>query len=156
MLNWPESAGDDDTPLFTAANILAWRVRQRCVAIGLAGSLPPARSVAAYPALVYQIGAALSARGISYSIGSIWTTDAPYRETRCAVATCHAEGVKTVEMETAALIAVGERLIVPTAAVFVIGDRLIDPAWQPAEDTRLLHRRVTMIAEALLEALSAE
>ncbi len=258
MLDWPESATDDDAPLFTAADLLAWRWRQghapkdapphtviiahqrdpiaavlkryrarkidgffgdlhtlnlhgrpigvlqpagpgaplvaaaleeliafgvaRFVAIGLAGSLqpdlfsgdivlcdralrdegtsyhylPPARSVAAHPALVEQIVAALVARGIGHSIGPTWTTDAPYRETRRAVAACRAEGVKTVEMETAALFAVGERLNVPTAAVFVISDRLIDRAWQPVEDMRLLRHRFSTIMEALLDTLSTE
>ena len=118
--------------------------------------LPPARSVAAHPALVEQIVAALVARGIGHSIGSTWTTDAPYRETRRAVEACRAEGVKTVEMETAALFAVGERLNVPTAAVFVISDRLIDSAWQPVEDMRLLRHRLSTIVEALLDTLSTE
>jgi purine-nucleoside phosphorylase len=67
-----------------------------------------------------------------------------------------AEGVKAVEMETAAFFAVGERLNVPAAAVFVIGDRLIDRTWQPVDDTRLLRRRVSTIMEALVETLSVE
>jgi uridine phosphorylase len=258
MLDWPESEIADDTPVFTAADLLAWRWRQgrapkrapprtviiayqrdpiatllkryravkidgffgdfhtlnirdhtigvmqpagpgaptvaaaleeliafgvtRFVAIGLAGSLqpdlssgdimlcnralrdegtsyhylPPARSVAAHPALVQQIAAALTARDIGHSIGTTWTTDAPYRETRRAVEACRAEGVKAVEMETAAFFAVGERLNVPAAAVFVIGDRLIDRTWQPVDDTRLLRRRVSTIMEALVETLSVE
>ena len=88
--------------------------------------LPPARSVDANPALVQQISAAFETRQIAHSIGASWTTDAPYRETRRKVETYRAEGVKTVEMEAAALFAVGQRLNVPTAAVFVIGDRLAD------------------------------
>ena len=170
-------------PMMAAAleELIAFGVA-RFVAIGLAGSLqpdlfsgdivlcdralrdegtsyhylPPARSVAAHPALVQQIAAALVARGISHSIGTTWTTDAPYRETRRAVEACRAEGVKTVEMETAALFAVGERLKVPTAALFVISDRLIDHAWQPVEDMRLLRHRASTIMEALVDVLSVE
>ncbi len=118
--------------------------------------LPPARTVEPHPALVQQIAAAFLARGISHSIGTTWTTDAVYRETRRAVDACRAEGVKTVEMEAAALFAVGERLKVPTAAIFVISDRLIDRTWQPVEDMRLLRHRASTIMEALVDMLSME
>ena len=170
-------------PMMAAAleELIAFGVA-RFIAIGLAGSLqpdlfsgdivlcdralrdegtsyhylPPARSVAPHPALVQQIAAAMVAHGVSHSIGTTWTTDAPYRETRRAVEACRAEGVMTVEMEAAALFAVGERLKVPTAAIFVISDRLIDRAWQPAENMRLLHHRASTIMEALVDMLSME
>jgi uridine phosphorylase len=113
--------------------------------------LPPARSVEARPALVEQISRAFSARGMAYSIGASWTTDAPYRETRREVERYRAEGVKTVEMEAAALFAVGQRMGVSTAAVFVIGDRLADLTWQPPLDSRLLRESLGAAAEAIVE-----
>ncbi len=117
--------------------------------------LPPARSVDADSALVQQIHATLSARGIAHSIGASWTTDAPYRETRREVETYRAEGVKTVEMEAAALFAVGQRLKVSTAAVFVISDRLADLTWQPPLDLRWLRQRLSAVTEAIVDSLSA-
>jgi uridine phosphorylase len=83
--------------------------------------------------------------------GVSWTTDAPYRETRRKVEAYRDEGVKTVEMEAAALFAVGRRLKVPTAAVFVIGDRLADLAWQPPSDAHLLRESLRTVAEAIIE-----
>ncbi len=88
--------------------------------------LPPARSAEADPALVQQIEQALSAQNVAPIVGTTWTTHAPYRETRREVEAHRAAGVQTVEMEAAALFAVGQRLHVSTAAVFVVGDRLLD------------------------------
>jgi uridine phosphorylase len=116
--------------------------------------LPPARSVAAHPALVQQFDAAFTVRSIAHSIGLSWTTDAPYREARGQVAAYQAEGVKTVEMEAAALFAVGERLGAQTAAVLVIGDRLADLTWQPPVESRGLRRSLTIAAEAIVESLA--
>lgn len=118
--------------------------------------LPPARSVEADPALTQQIASALSARRIAQVSGASWTTDAPYRETRRQVETFRAEGVKTVEMEAAAMFAVGQRLSVPTAAVFVIGDRLADLIWQPPTDARVLEQSLKTVAEISATTLSEE
>jgi uridine phosphorylase len=118
--------------------------------------LPPARSVDADPTFRQQIRAALTARGITHVSGLSWTTDAPYRETRREVERYRAEGVKTVEMEAAALFAVGQRLNVATAAVFVIGDRLTDLTWQPVPDPRLLQQRLGLVAEAIIDAVGRD
>jgi len=118
--------------------------------------LPPARSIDADPTLVQQIDQALAAQHITPVIGTTWTTDAPYRETRREVAAHRAEGVQTVEMEAAALFAVGQRLHVSTAAVFVIGDRLSPEGWQLPMDLRVLDRRLKSVAEVIGAMLSAE
>ncbi len=118
--------------------------------------LPPARWVEADREMVQRIDAALSTRNITHVIGTTWTTDAPYRETRRQVEAHRAEGVETVEMEAAAVFAVGRRLGVPAAAVFVIGDRLADLVWQPPADPTLLQRSLAAVAEAIAAALSEE
>ena len=165
-------------PIVAAAmeELIAFGV-QRFIAIGLAGCLqsdlhpgdivicdralrdegtsyhylPPTRSVDANPALVQRISAAFDTRQIAHSIGASWTTDAPYRETRRKVEIYRAEGVKTVEMEAAALFAVGQRLNVPTAAGVVIGDRLADLKWQPPLDPRPLRHNLARVAQAIVE-----
>jgi uridine phosphorylase len=170
-------------PIVAAAmeELIAFGV-QRFIAIGLAGGLqpdlhpgdivicdralrdegtsyhylPPARSVDANPVLVQQLSAAFETRQIAHSIGASWTTDAPYRETRRKVETYCAEGVKTVEMEAAALFAVGQRLNVPTAAVLVIGDRLAELRWQPPLDPQPLRHSLAHVAQAIVEWLSSK
>ncbi len=118
--------------------------------------LPPARSVEADPALLQRLSAALSAQHLVHSVGASWTTDAPYRETRRQVEAHRAEGVKTVEMEAAALFAVGQRLNAPTAAIFIIGDRLADLVWQPPADRQVLDRSLRTVAEIIAAALRKE
>jgi hypothetical protein len=49
--------------------------------------------------------AALSAAGMSVCVGASWTTDAPFRETREAIATASRAGIFAVEMEAAELYA---------------------------------------------------
>jgi len=47
---------------------------------------------------------------LSFSRGSSWTTDAPFRETAQLIATRREEGIIAVEMEAAALLAMGTAL----------------------------------------------
>ena len=97
----------------------------------------------------------MSAHGLTHHVGASWTTDAPYRETRREVATYRDEGVKTVEMEAAALFAVAHCCHVQATAVFVVGDRLADLVWQPADDRRV-RRGLQVLADAVVELLRAE
>ena len=67
--------------------------------------LPPTASVDADPSLIEAVAGGLAAAGIAARRGITWTTDAPFRETRSAVAAAAAAGALTVEMEAAALYA---------------------------------------------------
>jgi len=67
--------------------------------------LPPARYVAADPALIKPVAAALRSTNLQVSFGASWTTDAPFRETATAIAAARAEGILAVEMEASALYA---------------------------------------------------
>ena len=60
---------------------------------------------------------------------STWTIDTPYRETIDEVRHYQADGVLTVEMEAAALFAVGVHRGVDVAAAFVISDLLTEDRW---------------------------
>ena len=67
--------------------------------------LPPRDVIEADPVLVRAVANALRASGIDAIEGGTWTTDAPFRETRSAIATAADAGFKAVEMEAAALYA---------------------------------------------------
>lgn len=116
--------------------------------------LPPAKYVRASPALVDRLGAALKSRGLRYQAGATWTTDAPYRETLEEVRQYQAEGIKTVEMEVAALLALGQVRMVETAGVVVVGDSLADLHWQAPDDVKPIERALEKVYEASIEALS--
>jgi uridine phosphorylase len=70
--------------------------------------LPPAREVQTDPRVVSAIEGVLAKHSVPYDIGKTWTTDAPYRETYGKVALRRDEGCLTVEMETAAFLAVAQ------------------------------------------------
>lgn len=70
--------------------------------------LPPEREVIANANAVQALVNTMSSRGLPYRVGKTWTTDAPYRETPIRIAKRRAEGCLSVEMESAALIAVAQ------------------------------------------------
>jgi uridine phosphorylase len=91
--------------------------------------LPPAREVQSNPQAVAALEYALSQQGIPYRTAKTWTTDAPYRETRSAVASRRSEGCLVVEMEAAALMAVAEFRGVTLGQVLYAGDDLSGAEW---------------------------
>jgi uridine phosphorylase len=67
--------------------------------------LPPSPFAEADGALADGAFAALAALPVPVHRGTVWTTDAPYRETEAAIAAARAHGALAVEMEAAALYA---------------------------------------------------
>lgn len=70
--------------------------------------LPPGRWASAPKHLLLKLGEGLSLPDLVVTTGPTWTTDAPYRETKDAIAHAESLGVVAVEMEAAALYAYGE------------------------------------------------
>lgn len=69
--------------------------------------LPPARYADADAALTDAVAQALAGTATPFLRGASWTTDAPFRESGSLVAGRRAEGILSVEMEAAALLAMG-------------------------------------------------
>jgi uridine phosphorylase len=67
--------------------------------------LPPSPFAEADGALADRAFAALAALPVPVQRGTVWTTDAPYRETEAAIEAARAHGALAVEMEAAALYA---------------------------------------------------
>ncbi|MCJ7664099.1 MAG: nucleoside phosphorylase [Desulfobacterales bacterium] len=93
--------------------------------------LPP--SVAAHPNEEIQgvIRDCLQRRKIPFHQGTIWTTDAIYRETKGKVKHYQAQGVLGVEMELAALFAFGMARQVAIGGLLVVADELSAESWRP-------------------------
>ena len=91
--------------------------------------LPPSRQVGADPAVTAVLRAVLDERAVPYAVGTTWTTDAPYRETRAKVAARRREGCLTVEMETAALLAVARHRGVTFGQYLYAGDDVSGETW---------------------------
>ena len=115
--------------------------------------LPAAKYIDAEAQLVNALVAAIQARGVQCTVGTTWTTDAPYRETREEVLQYQAEGVKTVEMESAGLFTVGQVRGVQTASVVIGMDSLATLRWQTPERLDGIMRSLEIVYAAAIEVL---
>ena len=115
--------------------------------------LPPSREVAANPLAVRTIAETMEARGVPFSTGKTWTTDAPFRETEGMVARRRAEGCLVVEMESAGLMAVAQFRGVQFGQILYGGDDLSGPEWDSRDWTSVHEVRENLFwlaAEAAL------
>ena len=109
---------------------------------------PAGVEVAPDAALSRALGEAVSTLGSSVAFGPMWTTDAPYRELQSKVAVYGAMGALAVEMEAAALFALGAFRQVKVGLFLDISDELFHE-WRPgfhAEQLRLAQRIATQAA----------
>jgi uridine phosphorylase len=117
--------------------------------------LPPDRFVQADQQLVDRLVRLLQSHGQPCTTGATWTTDAPYRETRDEVQQYQAEGIKTVEMETAGLLAIAQAHGVQAASICVVGDSLAALRWEAPPDVRPVERSLEAAYAAAVEVLEA-
>lgn len=113
--------------------------------------LPAEKYVDASSSFVSELESAFKKHGLSASIGTTWSTDAPYRESYEEVSLHQNEGALAVDMESAGLFAVGQARGIETASVFVIGDSLANPRWSAPPDMRALHQRLKFCLRVLTE-----
>lgn len=106
---------------------------------------PPSRTVAAHPAGVATLETFLTEKQVPFVTGKTWTTDGFYRETRQKVAARQAEGCLTVEMETAAFIAVAQFRKVMFAQILYAGDDLTADHWDSRDWTSITDKREGML-----------
>jgi len=103
--------------------------------------MPPSEKVAMNPLALTAIQKVLDTKNVPYILSSTWTTDAPYRETPGKAAKFKSLGCTTVEMETAAFIAVADFRKAIFGQILYGGDLVIDTgwdsrSWQSREDIR--------------------
>ena len=75
------------------------------------------------------IRGAAERRGVELRQGTVWTTDAPFRETRSKVSNFADRGVLGVDMETSALVSLGEALGIDVGVLLVVSDELWGSEW---------------------------
>ena len=88
------------------------------------------------------------------TIGSAWTTDAPYRETRDEVIQYQAEGIQVVEMEIAALFALAKVRGVQASAVVVAADKLANLKWEMPSDMKRINSSFEIAYRAAIQTLN--
>ncbi len=110
----------------------------------------------AYPSasLSAELATELQSRGVKHTSGPTWSTDAIFRETVAEARSYQAEGVVTVEMEAAALFAVGAYRGVDVAAAFMVSDHVLpDTPWASAFRSDAVHKSSVALLEAAIEVL---
>jgi uridine phosphorylase len=103
------------------------------------------------PALNHMLEQAMKQRGMSFSMGAVWTTDAPYRETAAKVKNYRARGILAVEMEFSALMTVALYRAVALGGLLVVSDELFDLKWRPGFSDPLLKKASRAAGKVLLD-----
>lgn len=93
-----------------------------------------------------------SSKGLSHTVGKVWTTDGFFRETPALVAERKAQGCIAVEMECSALAALAQFRSKPIAQFIYAADNLDAEVW----DERSLSNHANVDAKQLLMDLAIE
>ena len=93
----------------------------------------------------------LAARGHNVISGPVWTTDAPYRESRQKIKTLGDQEILGVDMEFAALNAVAAFRSVELTAVMLVSDELFHEKWKPGFGNKSFKVKSKAILNYLVE-----
>ena len=91
----------------------------------------------------------LQNKGQKISDGAIWTTDAPYRETKEKIEQYGSQGVLGVDMEFSALCTVAAFRSIDLAAVMLVSDELYHTEWRPGFRDKKFKRTSKTVLESL-------
>jgi uridine phosphorylase len=105
--------------------------------------LPPGRTIDAPRGVADVLFDEL--RGFKHRVtqGTLWTTDAPYRETHAQLATHAAAGVSAVEMQAASLFAFASAREMPVGVLAQVSNA-IDHTGQPFDKGQPLHSQLLL------------
>ncbi|MCI5166182.1 MAG: phosphorylase [Candidatus Electrothrix sp. GM3_4] len=109
--------------------------------------------IRASPTLHARLGSILTTADFSYQTGKIWTTDAPYRETRTKIADYAGQRVYGVDMEFSALCAVAAFRGVELAAAMLVSDEVWRQPWQPQFSRKEFKRKSRKLLTLLCDTL---
>lgn len=114
-------------------------------------------SIYAYPdeGLTKRLAKSLEKIGLNYKIGSTWTIDAVYRETKKEIEHYKEENIKTVEMEAAALFAAGKVRKVKVASVFAVSD-VLGEKWDPQFHKMNLKKTLNKLIDVCINCLKED
>jgi len=106
-------------------------------------------------ALCQMLDDALKKKGKPLVRGTVWTTDAPYRETPSKVKTYQEKGVLAVEMEMSALMTLATFRSVRLSGLLVVSDELFDLKWHSGFKSPELRNTSRMAGEVLLDLVKS-
>jgi purine-nucleoside phosphorylase len=98
----------------------------------------------------------LDQEGLPFRKGTVWTTDAPYRETTSKVKAYQDKGVLAVEMELSALMTLAVYRSVELSGLLVVSDELSDLKWHRGFSSPVFRKRCELAGNLLLELFRKE
>lgn len=99
------------------------------------------------------IKGALAEASLPFKVGGIWTTDAPYRETRAKLIKFKKLGAIGVDMETSALMCIADYRGIEVGSIQVVSDLLGERDWKPAFHEKAVSERSIEVSRAAIDAL---
>jgi uridine phosphorylase len=105
------------------------------------------------PVISNTLANMLEGSGVKYARGGVWTTDAPFRETREKVVNYADRSVLAVDMETSAVMTVARFRQWRWAGLMVVSDELWGEKWNPGFHSDELAAGLDTAAEIILEAM---
>jgi len=88
---------------------------------------------------------------ISWFEGGIWSTDAPYRESRSLLTGLHRNsGVDLVDMEFTALCSIASHRKIGLSALFVVSDELWGADWKPGFTGKVFKERCSFLLSKII------
>ncbi|MBI3858708.1 MAG: nucleoside phosphorylase [Thaumarchaeota archaeon] len=97
----------------------------------------------------------LRKKGFEFAVGGVWTTDAPYRETRAKVRRFRGRGALGVNMESSAVFTVAKHRGVEIASLQVVSDLLGLKKWVPKFHEKRVRDRTVLASRVAVEAVVA-
>lgn len=96
----------------------------------------------------------LEREGTPHRIGGVWTTDAPYRETRSKLVRFREQGAVCVNMESSALFAVCQYRRIEIASLQVVSDLAGENVWKPSFHEKIVASRSDLASRVAVDALA--
>ncbi|MFO7606599.1 MAG: nucleoside phosphorylase [Desulfurivibrionaceae bacterium] len=118
---------------------------------GTSSHYPIQGKAASSESLRGELNRYLCSEGLASQEGPIWTTDAPYRETRAKVVSYAAKSILGVDMEFSALATVASYRRIDLAALFLVSDELWHKSWQAGFKGKTFSAKNRRILAALLD-----
>jgi uridine phosphorylase len=106
--------------------------------------------------LIVWLRETLAQSGRAWQEGRIWSTDAPYRESRKLLARLRQEqNISAIDMEYSALCTVAHFRGIEFAACMLVSDELWQKQWKPGFATPAFCKRSQELSELLMTAMGA-
>ena len=107
--------------------------------------------------LIVWLRETLAQSGIAWQEGRVWSTDAPYRESRKLLEQLQQEqNIFAIDMEFSALCTVAIFRRIEFAACMLVSDELWQKEWRPGFATPAFRRRSQELSEMLMAAIGAK